>query len=1187
MPTQTPSTHPKMLSADDQGSYGCEAQLQRTQLPPFLCDNSQIQSPESWRLPRTEDSWRCMARESWVCAISSKRSVLQSLTSNRKVQVTLQILAALIEKAPRDLPLYAPHLLNIFSQILRSRDITMVESSIPTFAAFCEYHDGASLVADQEYSRQYADIVRMYASFASTKEPHTKSPMSAPLAMRWRDVGLQAVKSVASSEALSSIAGRQLDVIVPVLLENTWADDDEFLDLLESRMRLEEKVNAERMIRRRTSAATVQTVDTADKKAAASCTADADKLAVEDTGVLAMRCLKDIFVVDNRSQIYNAIRSILAFIEERVSQGERVLELTTGQDCRGWAIRLFQIIARWTHVQDRFVILVVTMDTLVRSPMLEANLSKQLVLSTIVDSLLNSDINLIGLSVMDVLLGLIQHVLRVLQLGGAVPHLQQTDSISDQKLRPEDSLDVKYPPEKANEISTVPSGLRRTLLTRLQLCIGHLATHVYYADQISDMVSAILLRLKPTPKAGTLSTVDAIDSSIAMTESLSPGELSEDPTIDGFFSFDTAKVKALEAIKAVLVVASRQRTVHGGTGRNNVPMRVWEGTQWLLRDADGRVRKAYVDTLLTWLEQETTKADLRLYDEKSSGLKRSSRDDSGVNLPKRAASSAPAKEKSVKQAKSTFLPMLHLAIYENAHQFVENENNIVLLHLLLAKLIQELGVNAARSGIPMIYRLQEDILEAETPRSKIRFGSLCHGYFWALSEWFDFESSPIGRIIQMEILRRRKKGFWVNRICMPPIVLAQIEALGQVDPLPELPLEVLETESLRPFDERFEMVKLISLSYAESLASPPASPAASPGRVFSQPILKDDVLKYETDRTMPENVKDQMMSEWSKEYVMAKVQETSKTVSLNGSRSGTTNNPHRNFLVVNGIGTGGGNSGTNSPNILNAVLNHHHRSRPTSNYGLVGGLGPLGKLRQGSAQSPSPASESSRNSVTCVDQLKRVLSGQHNHLPASNNMVHSDASSESMVSYNPTASEISISPHQEPAQQQQTQPNGQSTNRTASTRQSNDYPRPRSKSRDRTTIEEEPEPLALRPLSSNPTRSEPTSPTSFDPDAVPPVPPLPAVLALEGTAVQDNASTTTSSPRKPRSSKRGKREFRTPFLEGEGQGESGSGSGSMGSDGLGPVVDLQSLLRGIESGIGSGRGSDEVVGLGGGLRPPY
>ena len=102
---------------------------------------------------------------------------------NRNVQVTLQILTALIEKAPRDLPLYAEYVLKILGIILRSNDITMVEASTGTFRAFCEHHDGASLSADQEYLKQYEDIVQMYASFASTRSKPLKDQPSAPVCL--------------------------------------------------------------------------------------------------------------------------------------------------------------------------------------------------------------------------------------------------------------------------------------------------------------------------------------------------------------------------------------------------------------------------------------------------------------------------------------------------------------------------------------------------------------------------------------------------------------------------------------------------------------------------------------------------------------------------------------------------------------------------------------------------------------------------------------------------------------------------------------------------------------------------------------------------------------------------------------------------------------------------------------------
>jgi hypothetical protein len=1079
----------------------------------------------------------------------------------RNVQVTLQILAALIEKAPRDLPLFAPYVLKILNIILRSRDITMVESSIPTFEAFCEHHDGASLAADQEYLHQYEEIVRIYASFASTRPPPTKPPTSAPVAMRWRSVGLQAIKSVASSEALASLAGRQLDVVVPILLENLWTDNEDFINLLEHRAQLEEKIDTEKLLRRRTSIATVRTVETATEAnalALSGTTADADKVAEEDIGVLALQCLKQIFMVNNRSQIHGATIATLKFIADRVAQGESVIEPTPRAGTyRGWATRIFEITARWTPVQDRYVILVTAMDTLIRSTLGEENLQQQLVLVTMIDSLLKSDINLIGLSVMDVLLGLIQHVLRVLQLGGALPHAQQNDGS-------ENATDVSGNPSPAAsvgaiaEMATVPTDLRRELLARLQNCIGDLATHVYYADQISDMVSAILLRLKPSPLSSIPNTASAIENPNTTTSALaSVGDLTEDPNTDGFFSFDTAKVKALEAIKSVLLVASHRKSMTGAgsLARNRVPVRVWEGTQWLLRDADGRVRKAYVDALLTWLDQEMTKSDLRIFDEKPKGLTKTTRDDSTTNLSKRAVSNVSHRDKPPKPSRTTFLQLLHLAVYENALQYVDSESDIVLLHLLLANLIENLGVNAVKSGLPMIFRLQEDILEVETPLAKIRVGSLCHGYFWTLSEKFDFDSSPTGRAIHNEIHRRRSKMFWVDRIRLPPIALDQIGTPGQATPQQALPIEEVESESLRPFDDRFQMVKLISLSYAETLAASQASPPTSPGRVFSHPILGSSDPAAEGDLTVPDNIKEQMMSEWSKESVIAVAQEGSKTVSLNGSRSGTNATGHRNFLAVNGnMNNGGTNSGTQSPQGRHPT--HTHNSRPNSTYGL-GGLGALQTLRKGSGQSPSPASESSRNSVTRVDQLKRVLSGQQNPLPGTRaGIAHSDASSESMVSYDFSASEVSFHHGME---------TGPPMERSASLREPE---RPRSKSRDRVAAAGE----HSRPLSSHPVLIKtdqnvlPEPVKEEDLDAVPPVPPLPSSLVGEGTAAQDHA--VPENIRKGRSVRRSEK----------GKGDRYQSS-SWGEAAGGPVADLESLLNGIEAG-----GADTKGNVG---RPPY
>jgi hypothetical protein len=1065
------------------------------------------------------------------------------------VQVTLQILAALIEKAPRDLPLYAPYVLKILSIILRSQDVTMAESSVATFEAFCENHDGASLSADQEYLHQYEDIVRMYASFASTRQQTTKPPISAPVAMRWRNVGLDAIKSVASSEALASLAGRQLDVIVPILLENLWTDNEDFIDLLEHRVQLEEKIDTEKLLRRRTSVATVRTAETATEANAAALsgtTADADKVAEEDIGVLAMQCLKRIFMVNNRSQIHGATLATLRFIADRVAQHEQVINEKARSGCwRGWATRIYELIARWSPVQDRYVILVTTMDTMTRTEIAEGTLQQQLVLATMIDSLLKSDINLIGLSVMDVLLGLVQQVLKLLQLD------------TPQGNGPLTTQDISGSTTSVGAVM-VPTDLRKEVIARLQECIGDLATHVYYADQISDMVAAILLRLKPPTLSNIPNAVAAIENPNGAAAAIaSSGNLTEDSTTDGFFSFDTAKIMALEAIKSILIVASNTNALAGAAslGRNRVPVRVWEGTQWLLRDTDGRVRKAYVDALLTWLEKEMTRADLRIFEEKSKALTKSNRNDSGTNLTKRAVSNASTKERPVKQSRTTFLQLLHLAVYENAIQYVDFEEDIVLLHLLLARLVANLGVNAARNGLPMIFRLQEDILEAETPIAKIRMGSLCHGYFWVLSEKFDFDTTPVGRAIQNEIQRRQSKLFWIDRVRCPPIGLDQIGTPGEKFSSRALPLKEIETEALRPFDDRYQMVTLISLSYA-SLASPTPSAPNSPGRSFTHPILSTTEGTSEGTHRMPEKVKEQMMSDWSRDFVIAVAQEGSKTVSLNGSRSGTNVTAgHRNFLAVNGNQNGGTHSGSQSPK---GHDNPNPRGRPSSlSYGLVGGLGALQKLRKANGQSVGPASDSSRNSVTRVDTLKRALSGQHGSAPATRMGVHSDASSESMVSYDFTASEVSYNPPL---------PNVPLVERSASMRGSNE--RSRSKSRDRVASAGE----HSRPLSSHPillADSEVLRESDEDLDAVPPVPPLPSSLTNDGSSGHDFAFGGENALRKGRSVKRSDKGRPNLIYQ---------GSSSWGEEGT-QVMDLESLLKGIDVG-----GADQRGNVG---KPPY
>lgn len=1079
----------------------------------------------------------------------------------------MQIFEALIEKAPRDLPLYARYVLKVLNLILKSEDITMIEASIPTFEAFCEHHDGASLSADQEYLKQYEEIVRTYTSFASTSSQSPILMDSAPIAMRWKVAGLRAVKSVASSQALASVAGRQLDVIMPIVLENLWTDDQQYLEILLNRAHLEEKVDTEKLLRRRGSIATVRTVETStdtNPLALSGTTADADKLAEEDIGVLAIQCLKQIFVINNRSQIRGATLATVKFIADRVRQGELLVspQNSNGED-RGWTTTIFLMIARWAPVQERYTILVTAMEALVRSSLSEDSVPQELILATMIGSLLRSDINLIGLSVMDVLLGLIQHVLRLLQLSGAKPHFQPTDSVGlDNSPSMEMSPAASSDGVATDELVSTPSRGRVDLLHRLENCIGDLATHVYYADQISDMISTILLRLKPTPASAIPSSAAAIeDPETASNVVSASANLVEDPNTDGFFSFDTAKVSALTTVKSILLVATkRSKMVGASLERNRVGLHVWESTQWLLRDADGKVRKAYADALLTWLDREMRSEDLLVLDDKPlqtyhRGLVQNGGDDSTDNLSRRAVSTTSHREKTAKSPRTTFIQLVHLAIYENALQYTDSEPDIILLHLLLVKLVDKLGVNAVKCGLPMIFRLQEDIQEAETV-AKVRMGSLCHGYFWALSEKFDFESSGIGREIHNEIYRRQSKGLWVKAIRLPPVSLNDLGIPGTISTHQGLPVHELESESLKPFDDRETMVELISLSYSENVAGMSSSPAASPGRSFSHPILSHPQDVAKSIESIPEKIKEQMLSDWSRESILASVAAGSKSVSLNGSKTGTNRTGQvRNYLTVNG------NSRAQSPH-----SQHHHRSRPPSQaYGLVGGINAVSKLRQTTGLDHSP-SDSSKTSITRVDQLKRVLSGQ---APPSRGIgaLDSDSSSESMVSYDASPSEFSYDNRATIAE------TGRFSDEVA-----------RSKSRDRADGVED-----LKPLSSHPVTSDSGNPLSgsdgakkFDDGSLPPVPPLPTSISIPGgfsgnISLGHSINSKTAAPelslgeylQSGRSHSRGRQSQGVRSIKGDTWNREPS-----------PGMNLELLLKGIQT----GNDGQKVAGM---VEPPY
>ena len=815
---------------------------------------------------------------------------------------------------PEGFGLFAPFVLRILRDVLKSaNDTALVEYAVPTWDSFCRHQDHVALSADLEYRSLFAEVVRLWAGYA-TKEQGNKKPaargqmrVGVTDSIKLRSAGLQALKSVADSDSLGTEAGRQLDTVMPVVLQNVYGSDAEFKYLLKMQSQSEafEKEKAAKP-GRPSMAAGRSTFDNGDVRAAEGTTAEADKLADEEASVLALQVLKSIFAVENRQQTRSATTCVLRFVTTQSPSASS--EKMSGRDLdSAWSITLFETVCNWTPVQDRFVAVFTAVEMLVRSPIKEDQLDRQLLLARIMSHILGSDINLIGLSVMDILLGLLQHVLLILQLGttGTFFPGQNDITSSEEDLKTRKSTDQSS--KLVMEVVKTPSPARLQLLGQLRLCIANLAVHVYYTDQISDMVSAILLRLKPTPTtvqnpAVTASAIE--DPTTAAAEVASQASLRERPNTDGFFSFDTAREVALSAVKDVILAAnsSSSDSSYVSENRNGVPISVWEGTQWLLRDGSFDVRKAYVDALCTWLKLELRKTNLRL-EEDNPTTERKRRVVDG-QMVSRTASTASNKTRAARQSRSTFLQLLHLAIYENALQHAEatvGEADLLLLHLLLSTLARSLGINAVKVGLPMIFRLQDDVSGLTDARSQVMIGSLVYGYFWALTEIFELDATPAAREIYPEITRRRNNKAWIEMIRMPPAQLDEISATRRSKVVAAN--ATLSAESLTPYTDRTALIEALQNSYFASLMTPPTSPPASPPRTFVLPQLDSELssatpntVTPQSDKAFTQSTIDELTSPWSRDTLLAALaanapKPSSFTGSVRGAQGSKSPNP--------------------------------------------------------------------------------------------------------------------------------------------------------------------------------------------------------------------------------------------------------------------------------------------------------
>jgi len=597
------------------------------------------------------------------------------------VQITLQILTAFLNNpgiggaGPQGFGLFAPFVLRILRDVLvNAHEAILIESAVQTWDTFCRHQDYILLNADSDFRKTFIAVIKQWAGYASNdKMQDDKTDRRGGMKVghmdrvKLRMAGLEAIKSTADSDTLGHEVGNQLATVIPVILQNLYYGNGDFNEImkLSNEMEIQEK---EKAVRSRPSMMTMRESmqEEADARAAGATTDEADVLADRDASVLALKCLKSCFTHESRSQIRIATACVLSYVAPRRSTAPSA---NIHSSDINWTIQLFEAICNWISVQDRFVAIFTIVEILVGSPILEQEFDRQVLLTRIVSTLLASQINFIGLSVMDVLLALLHHITKIQKEADA-------NSLARITINEATPQDMDNPVEQNLQITLSP--IRMELLAQLQKCIANLAVHVYYTDQISDMIFAIIIRLKAASSAipqnsllvSSRKPVLGLDNEDVDSPALSEveggssssgrGTQSRSPQNSLSFSTPAARVVALNAVTKILIRTNQAMEKNGSyvsTHRNAVPITVWQGSHWLLRDHHSSVRLAYIEALRTWMQYEMPKLDLKKY-------KGSDVCDSSEVGPKSPVSPGYSKRSNVYKNETAILQNIHLVVVD-------------------------------------------------------------------------------------------------------------------------------------------------------------------------------------------------------------------------------------------------------------------------------------------------------------------------------------------------------------------------------------------------------------------------------------------------------------------------------------------------------------------------------------------
>lgn len=476
--------------------------------------------------------------------------------------ISLVILYKLLTECKRDIGLFSRQSLRAISTALdvkvyqsNKTDLEAAARASNCFVAFAQGTDGSAIGVDDGLTSTYLEVLNKFAALSTFKAPTAPSSVAVNSEKgpddedqsRARLIGLRGLTGASTSDAASSGDGefvRQVKIIVPALM--SILDESPIAELKQ----------LVRKSRRRSALAPLITDIPAGKPRPPPSLSEhvvGEKgPSANDVASAAFRCLYELVSECHTSQASHVLDVALAYIDRkgRWRDVERCCLLA-------------ESLAQAMILQSRFVVPTRLVELLVNMPDSVPPSDKHMSTLAMVTTVLTSSVSLVGLAVTDILSSLISVIERRVAL---------------------DPNDALLPP--------------------LVSCVSSLGTHIYYVDQINDIVEETTLQMMTIPQTnparqeilrvlihcitGVMSAADKGDEVEAEARERPSSPLSK----------DKGKGPALES---PAVEAPRARDAGR---RNPIAPEVWQETLPLLCESSYPVRAAYARALIFYLQTE-------------------------------------------------------------------------------------------------------------------------------------------------------------------------------------------------------------------------------------------------------------------------------------------------------------------------------------------------------------------------------------------------------------------------------------------------------------------------------------------------------------------------------------------------------------------------------------------------------